>query len=96
VMSRMRGERPQDYNSRRQLAIQSAIATRAKQLEYEMLRLNGVPLPVVEFPPACTCSLVPFPHVHSAQEKHRFDKMLAPGGKEEARFCRPWPGDRDE
>lgn len=42
--------------------------------------------PVTEVPVtvSCTCSLRPFPHVHSAQELMRFKRALPPGNEERA------------
>ena len=78
-MSRMNGERIQEYEARRRWQFESAVATKAKEVQYEMMRRNGVPLPVVEWPMSCTCWLRPYPHLHSAEERRRFERRMPPG-----------------
>jgi hypothetical protein len=87
-MSRMHGERQEMYQARRAFAVEAHIATMAKEAEYALKRANGIPLPVVEVTPACTCSLRPYPHVHSDEEFRRFKLRMPPGNEERERYER--------
>lgn len=87
-MPRMHGERREEFGARQAWAIESAIATRAKEVEYEMKRQNGVPLPIVPVTPACACSLRPYPHVHSSEEFQRFMRRMPPGNEEREEWKR--------
>jgi len=78
-MSRMNGERWQDYQARRRHAVESVVATRAKETEYELLRRNGIPLASIPVVPACTCSARPYPHHHGESERARFSRRMPPG-----------------
>lgn len=81
-MARMHGERPEEFQARRAFAVESAIATRAKEAEYQIKRANGIPLPIVEILPACCCNLRSYPHVHSDEEFRRFQRRMPPGLEE--------------
>ena len=59
-------ERMQQANQTQQrLAIQTAVSTRAKEIEYQLMKQHGIPLPVVNVPLPCQCSAYPFAHYHS-------------------------------
>ena len=87
-MGRMHGERADEFQARRAHAVESHIATLAKEAEYAMKRANGIPLPVVEVTQSCTCSLRPWPHVHSDEEFRRFKLRMPPGNEERERYER--------
>ncbi len=81
-MARTRGERIQDYYARQQVADESLIATAAYTAKIHLLKANGIPLPVVEILPNCTCLARSFPHVHNEgdarMESFRFKHARGP------------------
>lgn len=79
-MPRMHGERAQDYEARRRHAVESAVATRAKLWEWQVLQDNGVPIAKQEVTGACSCSFLPFAHFHDERERLRFERRMPPGG----------------
>lgn len=86
-MGRMYGERPEEYQARRAFQVESAVATRAYEVEREIKRREGIPLPVFQVETACPCPAYPFAHLHSEEDqrrsKLRFDhRQPAPGSRE--------------
>lgn len=78
-MPRMHGEREEIYQARRRFAAESAVATHAKLLEWEVLKANGIPIAAVEVSVPCCCSQRPFSHFHHESERLRFQRRMPPG-----------------
>jgi hypothetical protein len=70
-MARMNGERWQDYTARRQHQIEAAVATRAYEVQRQVMQQEGLPLPVTETPVPCVCAHRPYPHFHAEEDLRR-------------------------
>lgn len=87
-MGRMHGERREEFEARRAWAVESHVATLAKEAEYAIKRQNGIALPQRPITVSCECSLRPYPHVHSEEEFRRFQRRMPPGTEEREEWKR--------